>query len=159
MRHTTILTVTNDVGWLAELRPALHSAGRGRLVVARSVEEAARLVGVATPRLIVIRDGESGPTREQLAALLWANSILEHPAAVAVVAEGYDADRATSLYQLGVDEYLSIAEHADRAEEILLELSRSRPAPRAYVGVPISSPRPSRVQPPAGAASDRVAVA
>lgn len=153
MRHTTILTVTNDARWLAEMRPVLHATGRGRLVVARSVEEAARLVDFATPRLIVVRDGEFGPSTEQLSALLWANSIQEHPAAVAIVADEYDADRATAFYQLGADEYLALDEHAHRAETILWNLAQSRPASRAIVGVSIQAPRRHRPWAPAPAAT------
>lgn len=91
-----------------------------------------------------------------MAALLWANSIQEHPAAVAIVTDEYDADRATALYQLGVDEYLSTDEHYVHVETILLHLARSRPAPRAVVGVPVTTPRRSRSHSPT---PGRVAVA
>jgi len=159
MRHTTILTVTNDAGWLAEMRPTLHGMGWGRLVVADSVEEAARLLDAATPRLILVRGDNAEPSPEQLASLLWANSILESPAAVAIVAEEYDAERATAFFQLGVDEYLAMSEHADRAATILLQVALSRPAPRPAAGVPTSATRRSRVRTSADWATDHVAVA
>jgi len=159
MRHTTIVTVTSDAGWLAEMRPTLHAMGRGRLIVADSAEEAARLLDAATPRLIVIQGGEAGPSSEELASLLWANSVLESPAAVAIVADDYDIEAATALFQLGVDEYLAMTEHADRAETILLDLALSRPAPRPAVRVPAGASRRSRARTAAGSKPNQIAVA
>lgn len=159
MRHTTILTVTSDAGWLAEMRPTLHAMGWGRLVVASSVEEASRLLDAATPRLIVVQGDDEGPSPEDLASLLWANSVLESPAAVAVVADDYDAERAATLFQLGVDEHLAMREHADRAETILMELASSRPSSSAAARALVGAPRRPRVRAGAGPSTDRVAVA
>lgn len=156
MRHTTIVTVTSDAGWLAEMRPTLHAMGWGRLVVAGSVDEAARLLDAAAPRLIVVRGEMEGPSPEALASLLWTNSVLENPAAVAVVADEYDADRATAFFQLGVDEYLAMSEHADRAGTILFEMALSRPAP---VRISAGASRRTRARAAAESAPDRIAVA
>lgn len=159
MRHTTILTVTDDAGWLEEMRPTLHAMGWGRLVVANSVEEASRLLDVAAPHLIVVQDGDEGPSPERLASLLWANSVLESPAVVVVVSDQYDAERATTLFQLGVDEHLALSEHGDRVEMVLTELAASRPTPRATVRAQAGLQQRARVRTTAGPSSDRVAVA
>jgi len=132
MNGITILTVTTDADWLVGMRPALHSAGRGRLVVAESVEEADRLLEYAKPRLIVV-DWENAHCRsEELASLLWRNSIQPRPASVLIVARDYRVDEATELYQLGVDEYVSAEEHGDMLGSIL-----AAHAPRTAVALDV----------------------
>jgi DNA-binding NarL/FixJ family response regulator len=119
MNGITILTVTKDADWLIGMRPALHAAGRGRLVVAESVEEADRLLEFAKPRLIVVDWGNACCPTEELASLLWRNSIQPRPASVMIVADEYRVDEATQLFRLGVDEYVSASDHGERLGTIL----------------------------------------
>ncbi|WP_165072344.1 response regulator [Paludisphaera rhizosphaerae] len=119
MNGITILTVTKDADWLVGMRPALHAAGRGRLVVADSVQEADRLLEFAKPRFIVVDWENSRCPSEELAALLWKNSIQSRPALVMIVAHDYRVDEATQLFQLGVDEYISASDHGDALVTIL----------------------------------------
>lgn len=119
MNGITILTVTRDAEWLVGMRPALHAAGRGRLVVADSVEEADRLLEFAKPRFIVVDWENARCPSECLAALLWKNSIQARPALVMIVANDYRVEEATELFQLGVDDYISASDHGDALATML----------------------------------------
>ncbi|KAJ3049564.1 hypothetical protein HK102_012467, partial [Quaeritorhiza haematococci] len=113
MQSTTILTVTKDAEWLIGMRPFLHATGRGRLVVAESIEEAERLLEFARPRLIVVDWKREDGGFDAITSLLWKNSIQGRPASVMIVAEDYRVDEATLLFQLGVDEYVGKSEHGE----------------------------------------------
>jgi DNA-binding NtrC family response regulator len=119
MRNMTILTITSRSEWLVDMRPVLHAMGQRRLIVAESMEEAGRLLEFVEPQLIVVHgDGEEF-SYEQLDLLLWANSVRPRPAPVLVMVNGYSAEQATVLFQMGVDEYLCEAEHGDRLGSIV----------------------------------------
>ena len=132
MNGITILTVTKDADWLVGMRPALHGAGRGRLVVAESVEEADRLLEYAKPRLIVVDWENARCPSEELASLLWKNSIQSRPASVLIVADDYRVDEATELFQLGIDDYVSASDHGDMLGTVLKSLT-----PRNFAAEPI----------------------
>jgi hypothetical protein len=115
------------------MRSALPGTGRRRLIVAESMEEAGSLLDVAEPRLIVVHDDGPEFSYEQLDHMLWANSVRPRPAPVLVVVNGYSAEQATILFQMGVDEYLCEVEHGDRLGPILSTLIAQ---PSAGAGFP-----------------------
>jgi len=119
MQNPTILTITGRSDWLSGMRPVLHEMGRRRLIVAESLREAARLLEVAKPHLIIVHEDGAGFSYGELDALLWANSVQPRPAPVMIVANGYSTEQATVLFQMGVDEYVCEIEHADRLGAIL----------------------------------------
>ncbi|MDG3003130.1 hypothetical protein [Paludisphaera mucosa] len=119
MKGITILTITKDSDWLIRMRPALHAAGRGRLVVAESIAEAERLLAYAKPRLIVVDWKRSQCSSDDVAPLLWKNSTQARPASVMILAQDYQVEEATVLYQLGVDEYVSDSDHHDVLGSVL----------------------------------------
>ncbi|WP_165245704.1 response regulator transcription factor [Paludisphaera soli] len=123
MQSTTILTVTKDAEWLIGMRPFLHATGRGRLVVAESIEEAERLLEFARPRLIVVDWKREDGSFDAITSLLWKNSIQGRPASVMIVAEDYRVDEATLLFQLGVDEYVGKCEHGEAMATVLVALT------------------------------------
>jgi DNA-binding NarL/FixJ family response regulator len=141
MRNMTILTITRSPEWLDDMRPSLHATGRSRLVVAGSMEEAGRLLDVAEPELIIVHETSDEISYEQLDHLLWANSITPRPAPVMVVVNSYSAEQATTMFQMGVDEYICSTEHGDRMDSILNSLlppaTPVRPAPQ-----PVRAPAP-----------------
>jgi hypothetical protein len=122
MQNLTILTITGRSDWLTDMRPVLHEMGRRRLIVAESMGEAGRLLEVARPHLIVVHEEGDAFSYEQLDALLWVNSVQPRPAPVMVVVNGYSAEQATVLFQMGVDEYVCAIEHGDRIGAILSSL-------------------------------------
>jgi hypothetical protein len=69
--------------------------------------------------LIVVDWQDATVSSEQMDQLLWANSILVHPATVLVVEESYRRDHALSLFQMGVDDYIGLCEHSDQLRTIL----------------------------------------
>jgi hypothetical protein len=131
MQNMTILTITRRSEWLTRMRPVLHARGRRRLIVADSMNEAGRLLEVARPQLIVVHDDEAF-SYEALDLLLWSNSVLARPAPVMVVADGYSTERAITLFQMGVDEYVCVIEHGDRMSSILSTLTARGPAAVRY---------------------------
>jgi len=116
----TILTITGDDQFLGLLRQRLHdqSSGGSRMVVAGTTDEACSLLAMARPRLIVVH--WNGLSRyEELNRLLWATTVLPHRVPVLVVADRYRIDQATTLYRMGVMEYISRTHHRDQLGRVL----------------------------------------
>lgn len=149
MRDVTILALSDDASWLGHLWSELKPRGGLRLVTASSIEDACALVDCAGARLIVVDWRAENLSYDKMDALLWANSTLRHPAAVVVVSDSYQPDQALSLYQMGVDEYLGMPDHADRMAAILsgfLGRPHAQPVPavqraaEAPSSVPVAMP-------------------
>ena len=66
-------------------------------------------------------------SQEELDQLLWVNSTLAHPAIVLVVDDGYQADLALTLFRMGVDEYISVSDHAARLATVMRHLLAATP--------------------------------
>ena len=119
MIDITILAVTENPSWLEFFWTKSRSVQGSRLVVTGSMEEACDLLSCADARLIVVDWQDSTVSSDQMDRLLWANSILAHPATVLVVDGSYRTDHALSLFQMGVDEYICVSEHSDQLRTIL----------------------------------------
>ncbi len=132
MTDSTILTVTGDEKLLQSLRGHLHDRlGRsGRMIVASSIDEACSLLPMAHPRLIVVHWTRLGSQLEDLNRLLWATTVLARQVPVLVIADRYRIDQATTLYRMGVTEYISRTHHADQFGLILDSYLRQAQAPR-----------------------------
>jgi DNA-binding NarL/FixJ family response regulator len=137
----TILAITGQVPWLNDLQPHLQSLGGTRVVVAGTSDEACELLDTTTPRLILVDWRSDGVSCETIDRLLWANSTVARPARVVVVTDAYRADLAVTLFQMGVDEYVSKAEHANQFQAILSHLL-SRELEAAPVTATQTSPEP-----------------
>jgi DNA-binding NarL/FixJ family response regulator len=137
----TILAITGHVPWLNDMQPHLQSLGGTRAVVAGTLDEACDLLHTTTPRLILVDWRSDGVSCETIDRLLWANSTLARPARVVVVTDAYRADLAVKLFQMGVDEYVSKAEHAGQFQAILGHLL-SRELEAAPVTAAQTSPEP-----------------
>ena len=121
MNDSTILTITGDEKFLQSLRCQLHEqfGSSGRMVVATTIDEACSLLPMAHPRLIVVHATRSGNQLEDLNRLLWATTVLARQVPVLVIADRYRIDQATTLYRMGVTEYISRTHHADQFGLIL----------------------------------------
>lgn len=136
MAESTILTITGDENFLNVLRGQLHDQfpGSTRMIIAGTIDEACSLLPTAHPRLIVVHWSRHGSLLEELNRLLWATSVLARQVPVLVIADRYRTDQATTLYRMGVREYISRTHHADLFGRIL----------NSYVRVaPASGPRPA----------------
>jgi DNA-binding NarL/FixJ family response regulator len=122
MHDLIILAITGDINWVEPFRSALQDFVKTRFIMTESMEEACELLDAAGSRLILVNWDAENTTFEQMDHLLWANTILARPAAVLVVADGYRPDHALTLFQMGVDEYLSKSDHADRLPAIVSQL-------------------------------------
>lgn len=125
MKGTTILTVTKDAEWLVAMRPALCEAGRWRLVVAETMTEAGQLLDCTRPDMVVVHWGEESARVDDLEALLWKNSVQKRQVPVVIVAADYQVEEATLLFQLGVSEYVTRADHHEALGRIFSAHSRS----------------------------------
>lgn len=122
MTDLTVLAYPGDARWIERLWVALRQLGPCRLIVAGTPEEAREILECAQPRLIVVNGDPGVVADEAIDELLWINSTLQHPATMVVAADSYDADRAISLFHMGVDDYLGDSEHWGRLPEILGQL-------------------------------------
>jgi DNA-binding NarL/FixJ family response regulator len=122
MIDVTILAMTENPCWLEFLWSEARSVQGTRLVVTGSTEEACDLLRYTDARLIVVDWQDATVSTEQMDQLLWANSILAHPATVLVVEESYRRDHALSLFQMGIDDYIGLSEHSDQLRKILNRL-------------------------------------
>jgi DNA-binding NarL/FixJ family response regulator len=130
MADSTILTVTGDEHFLSLLRNRIHEQFPGpcRMVVAATIEEACSLLPMARPRLIVVHWTGHGRHLEELNRLLWATTVLARQVPVLVIADRYRIEQATTLYRMGVREYVSRTHHADQFGRILDSYLRHAPA-------------------------------
>jgi DNA-binding NtrC family response regulator len=157
MVDSTILTITGDahlVGLLREQLRDLSPAG-SRMVVAGTIDEACSLLATARPQLIVVHWSHVVHYTE-LNRLLWATTVLAHGIPVVVVADRYRIDQATTLYRMGVVEYISRTHHLDRLGWILS--AHLKPPPRLSPG-PAAAGEPAQPARAWSAAGQRVSVA
>jgi DNA-binding NarL/FixJ family response regulator len=120
MLDSTILTVTSDSQFVALIRDQLHDqVGAGsRMIVAATIDEACSLLQTARPRLVVIHWTGESARYGQLDRFLWTNSVLVRPAPVLLIAERYRTDQATTLFRMGVSEYISRTHHSGQLSRI-----------------------------------------
>jgi len=145
MIDVTILAVTENPTWLEFFWTESRSVQGSRLVVTGSMEEACDLLICTYARLIVVDWQDATVSSDQMDQLLWANSILAHPATVLVVEENYRTDHALSLFQMGVDEYIGVSDHSDQLRTILDRLLARTPVHSIRSAQPVSqAPRPVR---------------
>lgn len=143
MIDVTILAVTENPSWLEFFWTKSRSVQGSRLVVTGSMEEACDLLSCTDARLIVVDWQDSTVSSDQMDRLLWANSILAHPATVLVVDGSYRTDHALSLFQMGVDEYIGVSEHSDQLRTILDRLLARTTEHSIRSAQPVSqAPRP-----------------
>lgn len=130
MTDCTILTITCDERFFTALHNQLHDQfpGSTRMIVAGTIEEACSLLPMAHPRLIVVHWSRHGSRLEELNRLLWATTVLARQVPVLVIADRYRIDQATTLYRMGVREYISRTHHADQFGRILNSYLRLSPA-------------------------------
>ena len=121
MSDCTILTISGDEQFPALLRKELHDQVHGTtpMIVAATIDEACSLLPMAHPRLIVVHWNRHGGCYEELNRLLWATTVLARRVPVLVITDRYRVDQATTLYRMGVAEYISRTHHQDQFGRIL----------------------------------------
>lgn len=118
----TVLAVTRDVNRLRRLQAELQALGGKRFIVSVSMDEACALLEVSRTRLLLLDWDSASVSCEALDQLLWVNSTVSRPAVVLVLSETYRADLAVTLFQMGIDEYLSMTEHSGQFRGVLERL-------------------------------------
>ena len=145
MAESMILTVTGDEKFLNVLRDQLHDQfpGSTRMIVAGTIDEACSLLPMAYPRLIVVHWSRHGSPLEELNRLLWATTLLARQVPVLVIADRYRIDQATTLYRMGIREYISRTHHADQFGRVLNSYLRVAPTPGPRVAESAEDPAQS----------------
>jgi DNA-binding NtrC family response regulator len=120
MTAGTIITITGDEQLIGLLQKGLHDQNGGsRMFVAATIEEACTLLPMAQPRLVVVHWTRHGSHYEELNRILWATTLLSRRVPVLIIADRYRIDQATTLYRMGVTEYISRTHHQDQIGRIL----------------------------------------
>jgi DNA-binding NtrC family response regulator len=142
MADMTILTITADEKFLNVLREQLHdrNAGGSRMIVAGTIEEACSLLPMAHPRLVVVHWTRHGSHLEDLNRLLWTTTVLARQVPVVVIADRYRIDQATTLYRMGVTEYISRTHHVDQFGRVLDAYLHHTPAPERRASASAGEP-------------------
>ena len=151
MRDLTILTITQDEGFVPVLRNCLHDQmGSGsRMVVAGTIDEGCSLLKTVRPQLVVVHWTGDSKRYEQLDRLLWTTTVLARRVPVLVIVERYRTDQATMMYRLGVAEYISRTHHLDHLGPVFATyLHLPRPAEQQVSSNETSS-QPSKAWPTA----------
>jgi len=145
MPDRTILTITGDGRFLDLLRNQLHDQfpGATRMVVSATMEEACSLLPTARPRLIVVHWTSQGRHLEEFNRLLWVTTVLSRQVPVLVIADRYRIEQATTLYRMGVREYISRTHHGDQFGRILESYLRPAPASGRHASASADGPAPS----------------
>jgi DNA-binding NarL/FixJ family response regulator len=117
----TILTVTGDNELVEQLRQQLHERGGSgnHMIVAATIDEACSLLATAQPRLVVVHWAVQGARYEEFDRLLWTTTVLARRIPVLVIADRYRIDQATTLYRMGVNEYVSRTHHRGQLGKVL----------------------------------------
>jgi DNA-binding NtrC family response regulator len=133
MTAGTILTITGDEQLLGLLQKGLHdqNGGGSRMIVATTIEEACSLLSMTQPRLVIVHWTRLGSHYEELNRLLWATTVLSRRIPVIIIADRYRIDQATTLYRMGVSEYISRTHHQDQVGTILESYLHPAPSSRS----------------------------
>jgi len=119
--------MSQDEDWLGHVWSEARSIGRARVVATGSMAEACDLLSCSGARLIALNCRSGTMSQDELDHLLWVNSTLAHPAVVLVVDDEYQADLALTLFRMGVDEYISVPDHAARLATVMRHLLAATP--------------------------------
>jgi len=121
MLDSTFLVVTSDKDFVEILQQQIHdqSGGGCRMIVASTIDEACSLLTTALPRVVVVHWTRQAARFGQLDRLLWTTSVLSRRIPVLVIADRYRTDQATTLYRMGVAEYISRSHHLDQFGQVL----------------------------------------
>lgn len=150
MTACTIITITGDEQLLGVLQKGLHdqNGGGSRMIVAATMEEACSLLPMAEPRLIVVHWTRHGRHYEELNRLLWQTSLLARRVPVLIIADRYRIDQATTLYRMGVTDYISRTHHQDQIGPILESYLHPVPASKSQKTVGSDEPVKARLAMP-----------
>lgn len=110
MRDHTILLVCSDASFVDIVRAGLAARQACRLIVIETPEEAARLIGWHSVRLVVVYLDKVLKNRS-VARLIWVAAACSHRIPILAVGERYEPERAMAMFRLGVSDYLSRVDH------------------------------------------------
>ena len=144
MHSLRVLTVTNENQFLEQFRQRIQNQVNSAqaLVAAGTIDEACSLLQAVKPRLIIVHWNRASGNFEQLDRLLWLTTVQARSVPVIVIADRYRVDQATTLYRLGVSEYLARTQHLEQIGPIIAsycQTSHSVPKPAGVFGSVASS--------------------
>jgi DNA-binding response OmpR family regulator len=118
MPESTVLVVSRDASMVGRLGREVERINDLRIDATDDVELACVHAERDRVGLIVVHlAGEVGLS--EVARLLWVSSTLKRPVPVLAMSDRYHTDRAVTLFQLGVADYLSRTHHRNRVREVI----------------------------------------
>jgi hypothetical protein len=97
------------------------------MVVSAGVDEACSLLQTIRVRLVLVHLEPDYVGYEELDHILWVISTLSRRVPVVVIAERYLVEQATTLYRMGVSDYVSRSHHLDQLGGIAAAYLPRRP--------------------------------
>jgi DNA-binding NtrC family response regulator len=120
--ETSILLASRDPSLVAVVRGVLGEIGPIALESVRDSGDLPLLIRRGRHDLVIVHaDWRFAP--RQLAGALQAAGVLRKPVPIVVLDETYDVDRATTLFRMGVTDYLGLDEHGERLSAVVRQLA------------------------------------
>jgi response regulator of citrate/malate metabolism len=157
MSDSTILLITNDDKFMSLFQRQYqeHVGGGGRIIVATTIDEACSLLSTLHPRLMVVHWTRESRRYDELDRLLWTSTVQARLVPILVIAERYRTDQATTMYRMGVTEYISRTHHLDQLGRVVsaylprIAAPAQQADPREPAGQPtkawLSNPQPGSI--------------
>jgi DNA-binding NtrC family response regulator len=133
MPESTVLVISRNASLVGWVESEVERLGGLRLDAVDDIEVACARATRDGIGLIVVHLAGDVRTAE-VARLLWVSSTLRRPAPVVAMSERYQVERAVTLFQLGVTDYLSRSHHQKRLCDVIAALAL-RPCERAALSV------------------------
>jgi hypothetical protein len=121
MIDSTSLLITTDRSLVSLIREQLRSqkVAGSRMIVSDSALEACSLLQSVSTRLVVAHLQPERLSYEEVDRILWVQSMSPSRIPLLVVAERYLVEQATTLFRMGVIDYVSRSHHLDQIGALL----------------------------------------
>ena len=121
MARKTVVLICGDPDRAGPIRDDLGLSGTTVVLCAATAEDARGVVEAGCPDMLIYYRLE-GEDFRGVDAVLWSRSRAPRPVPIVVLGDRYDEAEAMILFQLGVTDYLGVAEHADRLASLTSRL-------------------------------------
>jgi hypothetical protein len=126
MGAPTVLLISRDRSSIEEISMVLAGWPEGGFLAVADTADDVEVEALGRVGLMLVHLGE-GEGPDPVGRLLWLSSTLRRPIPVLALADDFDADRALSLFRMGVADVLSRSHHRDRLGDVISALCLRRP--------------------------------
>ena len=122
MAEKRLVVVCRDACQFDRTCRDLSTSGDGWVRGVLDVDDLAQVVDDVEVGLVVYVQGMAND-RSRVDRVLWHVTRAQRPVPVVVIADFYDEAEALTWFQMGVADYLSLADHRDRLARVVAELA------------------------------------